>query len=495
MLRIFYLLLLLVVVHTACSKLLDIEGIESDPTYAFPLINSRVTLRDLISGFDDNTSLLVEPSGLLKFFYRGDTIIRSSQEVFDGINSTIPPFIPVIDTLFGFPISTSTIKVDLIRFKNGRLDYSFFNNNSNQIRITISLPQILKDNIPLSRTHIVPAFSSLPTSSFDLNGVELRPLNDSIYFKYSAIDDNNESVKVSNFLLIPRNLDFTYFEGILASQIFAGELDTLEIDFYKDWVNGEVLFESPTVTINIQNSFGFPATARVRVMDIITINDDRLPLESPFRQTGFDFNYPSFQEKGKVKGTSFVFNDQNSNIGEVVNAGPTALVYDIDAVPTPNANVSGFITDSSYFAYSIDAEFPLWGRARNFSVSDTTEINLSNFDNAASLQLKIVATNKIPLGVTLQGIFLDANNRPIDSLFTKPQRIIAPANVNAQGEVISASEQVTYVPFDNAQLNKIRPAKKMILKTTFDSTNEGKVAVKVFDKQDLSIKIGAFIGF
>lgn len=495
MLKLFYLLLLLLVINTACSKLLDIEGIESDPTYAFPIINSTVTLRDIIAGFDDNTSLLIEPDGLLKFFYRGDTIIRSSQEVFDGINSAIPPFIPVIDTAFGFPISTSTIKVDLIRFKNGQLDYTFFNNNSNQIKLTISLPQILKDNIPLSRTHVVPAFSNLPMSSFDLNGVELRPLNDSIYFYYSAIDDNNKNVRVNNFFLIPRNLDFTYFEGILASQIFAGELDTLEIDFYKDWINGEVLFESPTVVINIQNSFGFPATARVRVLDIITINDDRLPLESPFRQTGFEFNYPSFQEKGKVKGTSFVFNSKNSNIGEVVNAGPTALVYDIDAVPTPNANVSGFITDSSYFAYSIDAEFPLWGRASNFSVSDTSEINLSNFDKATSLQFKIVATNKIPLGVTLQGVFLDANNRPLDSLFAKPQRIIAPADVNAQGEVISASEQITHVSFDNLRFNKIRNAKKMILQTTFDSTNEGKVAVKVFDKQDLSIKIGVVASF
>lgn len=478
---------------SSCSDLANIEGIESSPKFAFPLVESKIKMQDILEDFDENSTLLVDADGLLRFFYRGDTIVRSSKEVFDAINTAIPPLIPIIDTIFGFPISTPEIDVDLIEFKGGRIEYSLFNNNSNQVTLTISIPQITIDGQMLSQTHIIPAFSTLSLNAFDLTGAALRPLNDSIYFQYEAIDSNGDRVTVSNFFLAPKNLDFTYFEGILGTQIFESEQDTLEIDFYDSWVNGDVFFESPSVTINIQNSFGFPATALVEVFDVMTIDNGLLTLESPFVETGFEFNYPSFEEVGEIKPTAFTFDQANSNIASIISAKPTAIVYDIDAIPTPNVDIAGFITDSSYFAYSIDAEFPFFGAARDFSVSDTIDIDLSSYEDAKSIELKSVILNSIPLGTTVQGYFLDDENAVLDSLFNDPQQLIEPAQVDNDGSVVETSEAITFLDFKADRLDNIRGATRLILNTSFSTSNEGKRAVKVFDVQDITIKIGVIV--
>ena len=487
-------LLGLLISCTDVENLKDLESAESEAVFAFPLLNSKLSMSELLDDLDEQGTLLVDPDGLLRFFYRGDTTVRNSDEIFDRINRSLPPIIPVSDTLIGFPTSSSEFDVEKIVFKGGRLEYSFFNNNSNSVEIVVTLPQISKNGVPLSQTHNLLSFSTLPLQFFDLKDATFIPRNDSLFIQYQAKQTTGTPVKVSNFLMVPKNFDYYYAEGFLGSQIFESDEDTLDIDYYDSWTDGEVAFKNPRVIINILNSFGFPAIARVERFDVITLDNTNLPIESAFVKDGFPFNYPTFQEIGQVKTSTFVFDTENSNMEDIIRAGPTALIYDLDAISDPNVDARGFITDSSYFAYSVDAEFPFEGSLQNFTIRDTSKINFEELEKVKTASLKTIITNGVPLGATVQGYFLDDKGKLLDSLFTTTTQLVAPARVNTAGSVTQTEEKTTFVELDEIKLNRIRNATNLVIEAVFSTANEGSTDVKIFSTQSIQVRIGMKIG-
>ncbi|MEL6945069.1 MAG: hypothetical protein AAFO82_20620, partial [Bacteroidota bacterium] len=212
------------------ETLRELDAIETDAEFAFPLMNSTIEMQDLIENFDDQAAVIIEPDGLLRFVYTGDTTIRDSREIFDEINAALPPLIPIFDTLVGFPISNSSLVVDRILFKGGELQFTLFNNNSNAIDLTVSIPEIFKDGEPLSQSFQLGAFSDLPLSAFELSGAWLVPNNDSITIRYEATIESGQSVGITNFFMLPKDLDYSYAEGLLGAQAFESDQDTLEFD-------------------------------------------------------------------------------------------------------------------------------------------------------------------------------------------------------------------------------------------------------------------------
>ncbi|MEM8527434.1 MAG: hypothetical protein AAGG68_22525 [Bacteroidota bacterium] len=493
MLRYFLLLTFISSLLFSCSDvetLRELDAIETDAEFAFPLMNSKVVIGNLIDNFDDQATVIVEPDGLLRFSYTGDTTIRDSREIFDEINAALPSLIPIFDTLIGFPISNSSIEVDRILFKSGELQYTFFNNNSNAIDITVSIPEIFKDGEPLSQSFQVGAFSDLPLAGFDLRGAWLIPNNDSLTIRYEAKIETGQNVGVANFFMLPKELDYSYAEGILGAQAFESDQDTLEFDYYENWTGGNVSFEKPQVTLNIINAFGFPAVAMAETFEVLTIDNQTLPLESSLIEQGFAFNYPTLDEVGVTKTTEFIFNASNSNIVQVINAAPNAVVYDLDVVTNPTANSKGFLTDSSYFAYSIDAEFPLEGRISDFTIRDSTEVDLSSYDKIESAEFKVVVENGIPLETTLQAFFVDNKGNILDALFDKTQVIANAASTDENGKVINTGDGTFFIELDAEKFDRIRDAAYLRLESSFSSPNGGKKLIKIFNEQSINVRVG-----
>ncbi|MEM0995174.1 MAG: hypothetical protein AAGI49_19240 [Bacteroidota bacterium] len=489
----FLLFLLLSFVIYACSdleSLQNIEGIEVDAEYAFPLMDSRILMTDLIADFDDQANLLVDSDGSLRFFYRGDTTIRDSREIFDQINAVLPPLIPVFEPSNGFSVANASLDIDQVIFKEGDLEYTFFNPNSNSVTVTVTIPEMTKAGEPLSSTHVVGAFEALPLNKFDMAEVVLTPENDSFHINYEAITAVGEAVNLEQFFMLPKNFDYTYAEGLLGAQAFESDQDTLDFDYYDNWVGGNVRFQNPQVTLNIDNAFGFPAVAMAETFEVLTIDDQILPLQSPLIDNGFAFNYPRLDEIGAIKSTQFIFDRDNSNIVQVISAGPNAVVYDLDVVANPATNAKGFLTDSSYFSYSIDATFPLEGNISNFTINDTTTVDFSSYDLIESAEIKLVAENGIPLSTQLQAYFLDDKGTVLDSLFDKTSTIISAAATDNAGEVVNASEQVSFVPIDANTFDRIRTAKFLILSTSFSSPNNGESLTSIKENQFVAIRMG-----
>ncbi len=207
-------------------------------------------------------------------------------------------------------------------------------------------------------------------------------------------------------------------------------------------------------------------------------------------------DYPSLSEVGETKYTYFDFNKDNSNIDEVLGAGPVAIYYDFDAVANPdnNAAIRGFMTDSSEMTVQVEVELPMYGSASGFEARDTFGINFETYENYDDVEFKIISENGIPLDVGLQLFFADANGTVLDSLFTPNVVLLEAAPVDGAGLPTAISEKTTFTTFEGARFDKIKSAKQLFMRSSFSTVNNGETIVKILSTQEVKIRMGMKIG-
>jgi hypothetical protein len=366
------------------------------------------------------------------------------------------------------------------------------------VNLTVSLPQATKNGVPMSvSTQFMsptPSIGFFSTEFQDMAGYILVPTGGVLYANYIATNENGDTIPMKTVALVNLDVDFSYIEGYLGNFKHKGKRDTVYIEFFKNWRQGDVFFEKPEITITIDNSFGVPTRSVIDLFDILTADDLRIPLESTFiTETGIDFAYPSLQNVGKVESMVFPFDANNSNIEVVLGSRPIGLDYKVDALMNPDtvSELRGFITDSSFYKIQVEVDLPLHGRASDFGVTDTFTVDFSGYNKVKEVEFKLVADNGTPLDINAQVFFLDENNVLLDSLFDGgSQRVVRSAPVNSNGEVTAFTNHVTFANFPGARFDEVRSAKKLALTATFSTTNEGQQSIKAYKEQAVAIRMG-----
>lgn len=505
------LILPLVLLLASCQSFDDFEdtsGAVYDADYALPIANSRLTIRDALKNASDLSTLRIDEEGVIHFEYFGDVITQNSDTLFERINESLSgQLVPLLANRFGLPLATAQgTSFDRLIFKAGQLSWGFQNPHPEPVTVTLRLPDVYKDGQPLELTGQAPGYnggSSLPfyntlLNPKDLSGYEVLPAagTDSIYVEYELIREGVGPDSVAFGALTISNLAFSYMEGYFGQEEQKGGRDTIIIDFFDNWVNGDIYFADPTVTFRIENSFGIPTRSRVNLFNVFTVRGDVLPLEGELIDNGIDFQYPGLDEAGQTVVADYVFNKDNSNIDVILGAGPLAIDYDVDALTHPDGNtdIRGFLTDSSYYKVDIEVDLPLYGSAVDFLARDTFELGLGDLgDGAYAAEFKLVSENELPLKVALQGYFLDEAGQVLDSLFAQEQLVIDGAAADEDGVAKETAVQTTFIGFPEARFSRIKPTSRIIIVASFTTTGDGTQQVKLLADQGVDIKLGAIL--
>lgn len=487
----------------ASCELDSLSDVNYEPEFAFPLAQASFNIKDVLVQFRDSTILSVNPDGTLRLKYTGDVLTKTTDEVFASINESLghDALVPLnMDTTVlpaAFPDGLSVDRMDL---KAGDFYYTLQSKNPLPVHAEIKALSLQKDGEPLTYNVDIPAWESggpITVSNLffpaDLNGYSIIPNSEGeILISKNIVDSNGDPVELELQAIVLQNLAYSYAEGYLGNVGYNQPRDTIEIDFFDSWIQGDIHFDEPVITMLFENSFGIPTRSIINTFEVFTVRGDVLPLESDFITDGVDFPYPSFDEIGQTKTAAFEFNKDNSTIVEILGAGPLALDYDVDALTNPDNDTSiiGFVTDSSYYKVQVAVDLPFYGSAINFLAEDTFDIDLSAFESATEAELKVITENSIPLGAKMQGYFLDESGRVLDSLFAEAQGVITPAGVNAEGYSAEVSSATTFVELPKDKFAGVKPAKQLIIAASFSTTAEGTIPVKITNDQDLSIRMG-----
>ncbi len=484
---------------------LEVSATESNRELAFPLVDSRVTLPELTGTLDEEVTLTVDPDGLLRFNYTDTVPAVTSEEVFDQLRDFargVPLVITERREALSFPFPEG-VRLRELRIRSGTLTYSLPNTYNRPVRITLEIPNIRRDGQSFRIEGELPAYSgsgAVPTLTnvqvpLDLLDYTLDFSSDSLILEY-AIDalDGQALQPAAGTLVALANVDFSYAEGFFRRTPFPGVSDRLAIDFFERYRGGDISFVDPSIRVTVRNGFGLPARAVIDELTVTTLDGRELPVTGEVVDSGFDFNYPTVP--GAVSTTVYVADKSNSNVLELLSAKPVALNYRISALinPQDDATIKGFLFDTSTYAATVNVELPLYGQATDFVVNDTFPLRLGeDYPDLATATFRITTDNALPFDLTLAGTFVDAQGRPLADLTDGELLVIRASPVDAAGNTTEVIQTTTDVPFPADRVANIRRADRLLLRTTFATTNRGTTPVRVSDRQDLRVRIGVRI--
>lgn len=493
---------LLLLALSACNRLDDLDDmkvVNYDAEFAIPLFSGTASFEDVLKNFDEETFITILPDGLIQLNYKGNVVARSSTDIFNGLAAVDGIPLPLMDTLVGLEFDLpNNVDVDFAILKSGFVSWGYQSLHDEPIIVKVTIPNAIKNGEVFQdfRSHPgqVPFFVQQP---IDVTGYTLFPTNDSIYVRYEAFRVNSAFPDtLTNFFIRFEDFKASYVEGYLGNDLYELPRDTIEIEFFESWTRGDVYFADPTILIGVENSFGFPVRSKTNILSILTVDGDSIGLESPFIDDGIDFDYPTLDEVGEVKTTNFYFDKDNSNIAEIIGAGPVSVDYDLDAIPNPDENtaIRGFLTDSSLFKVQVEVNLPIYGTAVGFEARDTFSVDFSEYERAEEVEFKFIADNGIPIEVGLQAYFADINNNILDSLFMPAAIILEAAPVDGEGEVLNRVSKTTFATFDSERFQNIREAKRVFINASFSTSNDGNDEVKIFSHQNVEFRMGMKVG-
>ncbi len=505
-LRYLFFLLITLVIFWSCSDFENFDDpVDTERELALPLFHTTTSLTDLLDGFSDETFVTVGPDDLITLNYKGDVTERVASELFDFIDAIV---VQVKDsvTIFNYGLP-GTLDVTLMSIQTGLMGIQFENSFDEKIDLTVNIPELTLNGVPFSKSTELDAVSTNNNewlTFIGLSGYDLQSNTDELTITYEAIKQSDGTRVVFDSTTTLQgigitNLTFSYIEGFWGTEPLDLALDTIEIEFFENWVQGDVFFEDPTIEIAVDNAFGFPVRSDVKLLDIITVDGSQISLESQFIDNGIDFEYPAIDEVGEVKTTIFDFSKENSNVVEVLSSSPVSVAYDVDALANADSVLQlGFMTDTSFFKVQVSVELPFRGRVNNFKARDVFNVNFDTYDEVEYVEFKMIADNEIPLGIDVQLYFADENENVIDSLYLNSQNILNPAPVDANGEATGdVTETITFSTIDAAKFDKIRSAKKLIVEGSFFTTNASAAnpsIVNLKSDQEVNIRMGMKVG-
>ncbi len=406
-------------------------------------------------------------------------------------------------------IPTKTLSIDLsdpstaamlrnVEFGTAILPIKTTSSINTTVSIGISLPDATRSGNPISTLQIN-APTGNTSSEIDLSGANIflgsNPVKDFNMLRLRV----NTNIKASSGLVLFDSSDniniefnastakFEYIDGYLGKDTFDISIDGLDVSQLAE-LGGGIRMENPKMHIFVNNSFGIPFLVELD----ITARDEK-GKKLPMNVQDMLFPNPSIAERGTVKTAEFEINKSNSDIVECL--GMPATVFDIKgrAIMNPNGftGYSNHITKSSAIDLGFDADIPMTFTAKNFAYIDTLDQgnilqNLSDFD---LLELKVKSSNGFPFGGTIDLIFADANYKPIDSLVKVT--LVKSAVVNQNGDITQNGENMSsfMMPGSMLDLLSTKKCEYIIIRTNFNSYDDGKVPVSIYTSCALDVSL------
>jgi len=468
------------------------------PNFGLPLVNTTFTLEDLLDNLEENDILKTQADGLLTLVY------QDSLEFVPEINLDLPDsiLIPIAQKEQSVSYDVpGDMRVDRMTLKGSQLGYQIFNPFDEPVDFTLSLHNFTSDGnkliISLSLPPGQPGNPSELLGSVSLNAYDLE-LGQDFQTSYTAELPDGSPVELLPFLLTIRNLDFSYIQGYLGELEVQVPLEVLDFQYLDSWDTGDLTFLGPALTFDFQHNVGVPMALRTDSLAFNTFQRGVVPMENDMLNGGFELNYPSPAEAGQLTSTLLRLDADNSNLVQAVSGIPNDLRYafTLQGNPDGNANATNHLTDAPRLRLNIEAELPLFLRAKDLEVADTLEYSFDETveqDLVEEVEFKLITNNGFPVSVEVQAYFLDGTEQVVDSLFSEGPAGVEAAEVDAEGNVVSKTPKTQVVPFTKDGLQAILDQTEHIRVVALAETgDQGGAAARLRETDEIDIQLGAF---
>ena len=529
--KLFVSIILLLILVQSCVKDGDFDfkkmaQNQLSPTIAAPFVNSKLSLKDIIKdtsgiihvNFDQSLKLVYSTNNLYSIMAKDLFVIpdQSIKTDTSNFNFVAPPlgdstFYSIITPYsLQMPDTSQKQRIDIVYLKSALLKLLIETNVNHSGRIELTIPNIrnnqgdtFKIQIP---NHYSPIITPIPYTipvNFDLSGYTIY-LNNSpghtneitFYYKHWIYGDNNFN-GINYYTHLNDSITNIQY-GKLFGYIGQYDFNLKDTTFFDIFTNNTLLDNLQINNINVgvkyTNSYGLPVLVKVDKFQANsgtnTVNVHDFPIPNPF---SLDYPKVSLHQVGQTI-TGSIPAVQSTDLASAINIAPKYIVYNVSGKSNPTGSTSeeNFILDTSKFTVAVNLELPLEGTVGGFVVQDTIDFSLDKISQIDEVTFKILTTNDFPLSADMQVYFANQICIPIDSMITTPgQQIVVSGIVDpTTRKVISPSTKMTEVYIDNTRVQKLKYAKKLIIRAKLYSYNYPNQVVKLFNDNYINVKIG-----
>jgi hypothetical protein len=129
--------------------------------------------------------------------------------------------------------------------------------------------------------------------------------------------------------------------------------------------------------------------------------------------------------------------------------------------------------------------------AKEFTIVDTFEINLKDFNDIKAADFKISTINSFPVESIVSAYFLDENGVVIDQLDDMENIKVDASTIDVNGKIITSSENQKVIKFDNERFEKLKKSKRILMTASFDTSKKYTAPVWLLENYGIDIKLSA----
>lgn len=455
----------------------DYEG-----TWGAPLIDSKLTLDDIITSID-NESIVKEGDNSYTFYFK-DTIEYGANDLLplpeQGFGQKVDaPFIgPLPGTTFTSPEMKDSFKLEIgngaeirsILLKQGLLRLQVNNGYRNVgVRINLTLNSLLKNNTPYNWTQALPF--GINTKEEPLAGYVIRPGSNNHFIftlSYTLTSNNGSSLSVSDTLGLHFRLKDLLFSlitgklGTLKAQKVSGEVG---IDIFNKVISGDVSLDSTRLNATVVNySVGLPISFTIDNLTAFAYQNrdsKEITLDPSLRMIAV----PKPNAVGDSSKKIITINYNNSNIGEAIAIAPNKINY-LVSPSIISDNYDDYLSDKSKVKAILEIAIPFKGRVTKYVMRDTIEIKggLDKREIIDSAVFKLKVENYLPLNVKGRADLLDSTYQIIGSIdFNPDDNFIMAGIFNAQGVVIAPTIKESRLSKSGKEYDELREKLRYII--------------------------------
>ncbi len=516
--------LLSFIISIACLVGCDYGFKELTPTYAIPLVNSKLSVYNLLAKVDSSI-IRGDQDGIVTLVYQQDIIevpfsslvllpnqSQNADAVYPG--PSINPFpnlqqaqysgsfdlnfiSPTIEELYRLLLETGQMKLVMSSSIEHKIDY------------TVNFPGITKSGASLSISGTSSTggnHNQTKTENIDGYNLDLSKGNSShnkITVNYSIVITSFGSSILSagekvNFSLSLEDLNFDSMEGYFGKIVLPELADSIPIRLFQ-FTNEQATntgesfaLTDPRIKLQFSNNMVLPVQLTIKELKLKKLpsgstNDILL---SGF-QNPFSIQYPLVPDQVEV--TTMLIDRTNSNIKELMTPTDKELIFKVEAAINPNQKSVNAITKNGKLGIGAQLELPMVGYGGNWVLGDTVQLGLSLGDQQElkSGLIRLNLENSFPIDIFLQLYFLDENKVVLDSLFTNDLELLKAGVIDANGRVLNTSKTIKDIGADQAKMKVISSAKYVAITSRIQTANfQNKQEIKLYTDNFISVKIG-----
>jgi hypothetical protein len=514
-------------IEESLQRIENIDGVRMNPTYALPLIDSKVTLANILKN-DANSFISIDDENLIHVIYRSKLaslrardLVSLKDEKFSATFSLNSLQVAEMNANGSTTMNVSTVmnfgpedmEIDSILMKACGLFVGVESNLQHDVNINLQFPDIKKDGADLQANLSLPFLGPSPVNANinrDLKGYkfDLTKSGDKAFSQLKLnvvititkninypVNEDDEVTFRSEFLYNEYHALYGYLGELDASPTSA---DTVHFDMFSavdgNSTTGTFSIEDPKFKLIISNSYGVPIRGIIdEVASYSKVNGKIVATGIP---NPLKIPRPNKNQIGMVIKDSFKLNSSNSNIKDLVSSIPEFLIYRTGVIINPpGTKERNFINFNSVLEFEVDVDVPLHGTADGFILEHQVDFStdIENVEELESATLRLFVQNEFPIDVGLQVYFVDSTGKVLDSLITPYQLILKSALVGSDGKLIEAQSTTLDFVLDQARLKRIESATEARIRATLNTYKPAGVPqppVKFFSNYGINLKLG-----